>query len=29
MLALIADVRERVEKAYGVTLENEVVVWNV
>jgi UDP-N-acetylmuramate dehydrogenase len=28
MLALIADVRHRVEKAYGVTLENEVVVWN-
>ncbi len=28
MLALIADVRERVRKAYGVTLENEVVVWN-
>lgn len=28
MLALVADVRERVEKAYGVTLENEVVVWN-
>jgi UDP-N-acetylmuramate dehydrogenase len=28
MLTLIADVRERVEKAYGVTLENEVVVWN-
>ena len=28
MLALIADVRERVEQAYGVTLENEVVVWN-
>ena len=28
MLALIADVRERVHKAYGVTLENEVVVWN-
>jgi UDP-N-acetylmuramate dehydrogenase len=28
MLALIADVRGRVEKAYGVTLENEVVVWN-
>ncbi len=28
MLALIADVRERVEKAYGVMLENEVVVWN-
>jgi UDP-N-acetylmuramate dehydrogenase len=28
MLALIADVRQRVEQAYGVTLENEVVVWN-
>jgi len=28
MLALIADVRNRVEKVYGVTLENEVVVWN-
>jgi UDP-N-acetylmuramate dehydrogenase len=28
MLALIADVRTRVEQAYGVTLENEVVVWN-
>jgi len=28
MLALIADVRQRVEKAYGVDLENEVVVWN-
>src|SRR5262250_1624881 len=28
MLTLIADVRERVEKAYGVKLENEVVVWN-
>jgi UDP-N-acetylmuramate dehydrogenase len=27
MLALIADVRERVRKAFGVTLENEVVVW--
>jgi UDP-N-acetylmuramate dehydrogenase len=27
MLALIADVRTRVEQAYGVTLENEVVVW--
>jgi len=27
MLALIADVRERVQQAYGVTLENEVVVW--
>src|SRR5437868_1703577 len=28
MLALIADVRERVQKGYGVGLENEVVVWN-
>jgi UDP-N-acetylmuramate dehydrogenase len=28
MLSLIAEVRERVEKAYGVKLENEVVVWN-
>jgi UDP-N-acetylmuramate dehydrogenase len=28
MLTLIADVRERVQKAYGVELENEVVVWN-
>jgi UDP-N-acetylmuramate dehydrogenase len=28
MLALIADVRERVERTYGMTLENEVVVWN-
>ena len=28
MLALIADVRERVQKVYGVALENEVVVWN-
>jgi UDP-N-acetylmuramate dehydrogenase len=28
MLALIGDVRERVRGAYGVTLENEVVVWN-
>jgi len=28
MLALIADVRERVQQAYGVTLENEVVVWS-
>jgi UDP-N-acetylmuramate dehydrogenase len=27
MLALIADVRERVQKAYGVTLEEEVIVW--
>jgi UDP-N-acetylmuramate dehydrogenase len=28
MLALIADVRERVKKSFGVELENEVVVWN-
>src|SRR5437870_10122172 len=28
MLTLIAEVRERVQRAYGVTLENEVVVWN-
>lgn len=28
MLALIADVRERVQKAFGVILEYEVVVWN-
>ena len=28
MLALIAGVREKVHAAYGVTLENEVVVWN-
>src|ERR1700730_17577578 len=28
MLTLIADVRERVQQAYGVSLENEVVVWN-
>jgi UDP-N-acetylmuramate dehydrogenase len=28
MLALIADVRERVEKSFGVAMENEVVVWN-
>jgi UDP-N-acetylmuramate dehydrogenase len=28
MFALIADVRERVRQAYGVTLENEVVVWS-
>jgi UDP-N-acetylmuramate dehydrogenase len=27
MLALIADVRERVRKAFGVTLEHEVVLW--
>ena len=29
MLALIADVRERVQKSFGVILEHEVVVWNV
>ena len=28
MLSLIANVRERVREAYGVNLENEVVVWN-
>jgi UDP-N-acetylmuramate dehydrogenase len=28
MLALIADVRERVEKSFGVILDHEVVVWN-
>jgi UDP-N-acetylmuramate dehydrogenase len=28
MLALISNVRERVQSAYGVNLENEVVVWN-
>lgn len=28
MLALIDDVRGRVQKAYGVALKNEVVVWN-
>jgi UDP-N-acetylmuramate dehydrogenase len=28
MLALIADVRERVHTAFGVDLENEVVVWS-
>jgi len=28
MLSLIAKVRERVRAAYGVNLENEVVVWN-
>lgn len=28
MLSLIEQVRERVRQAYGVTLENEVVVWN-
>jgi UDP-N-acetylmuramate dehydrogenase len=29
MLSLIANVRGRVRAAYGVNLENEVVVWNV
>ncbi|MGC2889907.1 MAG: UDP-N-acetylmuramate dehydrogenase [Candidatus Acidiferrum sp.] len=28
MLSLIADVRERVQKSFGVILEHEVVVWN-
>jgi UDP-N-acetylmuramate dehydrogenase len=28
MLALIGDVRERVQKHFAVNLENEVVVWN-
>jgi len=28
MLELMADVRGRIQQAYGVTLENEVVVWN-
>ena len=28
MLALIADVRGRVENAFGIILENEVVVWD-
>ena len=28
MLTLIADVRDRVQKTFGVELENEVVVWN-
>jgi UDP-N-acetylmuramate dehydrogenase len=28
MMALMNDVRERVRTAHGVTLENEVVVWN-
>jgi UDP-N-acetylmuramate dehydrogenase len=28
MLALVEEVRERVDIAYGVKLENEVVVWN-
>jgi UDP-N-acetylmuramate dehydrogenase len=28
MLSLIADVRERVRRTYGVELEEEVIVWN-
>ena len=28
MLTLISNVRQKVESVYGVTLENEVVVWN-
>jgi UDP-N-acetylmuramate dehydrogenase len=28
MLHLISEVGERVQQRYGVTLENEVVVWN-
>jgi UDP-N-acetylmuramate dehydrogenase len=28
MLALIADVRKRVQSSFGVILEYEVVVWN-
>jgi UDP-N-acetylmuramate dehydrogenase len=28
MLALVSDVRDRVQKAFNVNLENEVVVWN-
>ena len=28
MLRLISDVRTQVQQVYGVTLENEVVVWN-
>jgi UDP-N-acetylmuramate dehydrogenase len=28
MLSLIGNVRERVRAAYGINLENEVVVWN-
>ena len=27
MLRLIDDVRERVRTAYGIVLENEVIVW--
>ena len=29
MLSLIADVRERVAKHFGVTLQHEVVLWLV
>jgi UDP-N-acetylmuramate dehydrogenase len=28
MIALIADIRERVRRAYGMELENEVIVWD-
>jgi UDP-N-acetylenolpyruvoylglucosamine reductase len=28
MLTLIADVRGRVENAFGIKLEHEVVVWD-
>jgi UDP-N-acetylmuramate dehydrogenase len=28
MLGLIDDVRKRVRSAFGVDLENEVIVWN-
>jgi UDP-N-acetylmuramate dehydrogenase len=28
MQALVGKVRERVQKAYGLALENEVVVWS-
>ena len=28
MLTLIADVRQRVQKSFGVILDHEVVVWN-
>jgi len=28
MLALIADVRDRVRRVYGVELENEVIIWD-
>jgi UDP-N-acetylmuramate dehydrogenase len=28
MLALIADVRERVRSAFSLDLEHEVVIWN-